>query len=616
MSISRPSGGYLRRSTLLFLALIACGAVGSALGWGVLSRTYQSPGELAALVERAVNAGDTVTMESLTAPGIKNDYRWVREWRQSGNFKRWKAGPVSVYGSQRTLLHISRLQVVQSTYDHLYEIAGPSSRPRLGREIPEDELVGCRVTDHHITVTFDPARRHVTVTDRAKVTTHADRWSVALVRLNAQFSVFQVTLDDAPTPWRQFGGFIMVPRPAAQTATLTLTYEATLPKTGETFMSDKEAALTAYWYAHTGRLPATSEIEVRAPQDWLAIAPGERQSGSSSAVRWKNLLPVSFITVAAGKYSVTRREVGGVTLNAYLLRPSATRAREVLDQAQSAIEVFGHQIAPFPYSGYTVVESDIFPAALEAYSFTLCGRETLPGVVVHEVSHTWWGGLVPNTYTRSMWNEAFATYSEGLHRRLAGAGPDDPTGHGARTAGNTLPTALPLSKVTDAMNSTHAAIGYTKGAHVLGQLERMIGPDRMRATLRALVTRHRRGDAADWSDFQAAVTATNGTEWAECLDAWLNDPRIPSFGLSGVRVSRSGSGYEITGTVTVEPVGFWALIPLTAGGNEPTSTAVLCRGSATPFRFQSRAAPEVVTLDPDGVVLRTGGDVRAALTDQ
>ena len=38
--------------------------------------------------------------------------------------------------------------------------------------------------------------------------------------------------------------------------------------------------------------------------------------------------------------------------------------------------------------------------------------------LVHEIAHTWWGGVVPNTYTRTLWNESFAEYSDGLYGRM------------------------------------------------------------------------------------------------------------------------------------------------------------------------------------------------------
>ena len=41
----------------------------------------------------------------------------------------------------------------------------------------------------------------------------------------------------------------------------------------------------------------------------------------------------------------------------------------------------------------------------------------------HELSHSWWGGMVPNTYTVDMWNEGFASYSERLLNEASKPGP-------------------------------------------------------------------------------------------------------------------------------------------------------------------------------------------------
>src|SRR5439155_25061635 len=171
-----------------------------------------------------------------------------------------------------------------------------------------------------------------------------------------------------------------------------------------------------------GRLPATHEVAITVPRGWTAIGQGEflgKNAGDAETTyTFSNKLAVSYFTIAAGKYIVTTRKVGGINVSAYLLRPNSERAEQAIDTAAGALNWFSQNFSPFPYTSYAVVETDVFPAALECYSFTLCAANYIPIAVVHEVSHTWWGGVVPNTYTRALWNESFAEYSDGLYDRI------------------------------------------------------------------------------------------------------------------------------------------------------------------------------------------------------
>jgi hypothetical protein len=586
-----------------------------------ISQTRSGTGlsDLAASVQRAVNSADDGRMRELTTSGVTNDYAWVREWRSSDSRRPWKAGLLRLPGTAGTcLLHVSRDQLCQSTSDHLYEVTG-STRWRLGREIPETELVGARVTDHRLTVTFDRTTRTVHINDRAEYDVHASKWPCALFRLNDYFEVADVSVDGKKVPFERAGGFLAISRPTSGTSAVTAAYTASLPATGETFITESEAALTSYWYLHTGRLPATSRITVVTPQDWYGIGPGHRTAeqveGARRVARWSNTIPVSYLTVAAGKYTRTTRDIDGIQVEAWLLRHTPERARTIIEEAASAIRFYSQRFSTFPYNRYAVVESQVFPPGLEAYSFTLVGSGNLPGVIAHEVSHTWWGGLVPNTYTRSMWNEAFATYSETLLRRLSSSERAQAPGTGAVGAAATLPKDLPLDKVTDAMKPTHAAIGYGKGALVLEQLERMVGLPKMLRSMKAFVERHHRGDAADWADFQAAVASVCGPEWAHCLDAWITQPGVPTFRLSSVRVKTASEGWEAAGVIECSPPGYWALVPVSVTGNSGSAgTSVLVQGEHTPFSLACRTRPEVLAVDPDGLVLRTPETIKADLT--
>src|SRR5205085_11691100 len=95
-----------------------------------------------------------------------------------------------------------------------------------------------------------------------------------------------------------------------------------------------------------------------------------------------------------------------------------SKANSSIDVLAKALAFFEKSFGKFPYTHYEMVETNApFGGALEAYSFSTYARGAMRGGVPLGLSHMWWGGVVPNPYTRTLWNESFASYSDALLRR-------------------------------------------------------------------------------------------------------------------------------------------------------------------------------------------------------
>src|SRR5262249_51104631 len=192
----------------------------------------------------------------------------------------------------------------------------------------------------------------------------------------------------------------------------------TVDHPGSDYINDREAVLVSYWYPHIARLPATHGVAVTVPKGWLAIGEGDlvgrQDDTTSSTFRFRNEIPTCFFSLDAAAYTATEREGGGRKLSCYQIRPDAERARQGLDVIEKALPFYEARFGRFPYSHYALVETiGPFGGALEAYSFaTFSGGRF--GAAAHELAHSWWGGVLPNPYTRPMWHESFASYSHPL----------------------------------------------------------------------------------------------------------------------------------------------------------------------------------------------------------
>jgi hypothetical protein len=592
-------------AAVLLICLLLAPAIG--LAQDIPTKSWLST------LETAVNKMDVAVLRANTAPGVEPGFQWATmPPGMMGPKLPWKVKWLEVPDSGRAYVAFTKYHPCESSSDHLYRTVRTEDGHRLGEEIPETETLGTRVRHHQLTVRFDVPSQQSFITDRVSLEMQSHREQQCILRINEIYKVTSVSSEGKAIPYRQAGGFLWLPTPPGRVATFDLAYHGGIKGGAEDYIRANQAALTSYWYPHTGRLPATCEVKVTVPKGWIGIAQGEPigKSVTPQAVTtsWKNDLPVCYFTVAAGKYTVTTRKVGNVSVSAYLLRPSTARAREAISSAGSAIQWFSKNLSKYPYSRYAVVETDVFPAALECYSFTLAGRSLIPMAIVHEVAHTWWGGVVPNTYTRTLWNESFAEYSDGLYTRLSGgSGMHE---FNTQMMGSGLMDMLGVPEVSlmeanDAMNMSHSIIGYGKGSLVLENLERMLGTQKMLACMRHFIARHMPGEDAEWRDFIDAVEETAGKEWRHFFPAWLNRTDQPALRLSDVKSSREGDKFVVTGTVVQNEPAFWIQVPVvvqTRAGQ--TRREVTVKSTSQPFRIELTNKPSEVLLDPGRETLR------------
>jgi hypothetical protein len=575
-------------------------------------------------VETAVNRRDATKLAALTAPDVKNNWRWLRITSDLlEQQKPWRVGLLKLPqrgGGRTTFVTISKYHPPQTGSDRLYPLVKTSYGYGLGKEIPVADTGGYRVRDHRLQVRLNIRARRVSIRNRVEVERQAGAQSAAIFRMNAIYRVTSARRNGRTVPFAQSGGFLALPAPEGGRAFYDLAYHARLTGQKEDFILPNEAVMTGYWYPHTGRHPATHQVQITVPRGWTAVGQGERietrKQGRLTVFTYQNRLPVSLFTLAAGRYRSYTMQSGGRKYAAYLLRANPQRAKQAMQIAARAVEWFSRHLSPYPYSGFAIVESDHFPPALECYSFTIANRSLIPSAIVHEVAHTWWGGIVPNTYLNTLWNESLTEYSDGLHVRETGSlGMHDWTpqilvaGLGQYIRSETVMNAY------DAMNSTHSIIGYGKASLVLHQLERMIGKEKMLSILRRFIQRHRAGEAAEWQDFFAAVEEVMGQEWRDYFTAWFTRTDLPVLRFQNVAYRREDGQYRVAGEIVQAKPGFWLPLPITIKTESgEASRELIVRQDVTPFELTVDSRPEQIAIDPLWTTLRAPGKPSLPIT--
>jgi aminopeptidase N len=192
-----------------------------------------------------------------------------------------------------------------------------------------------------------------------------------------------------------------------------------------------------FWFPcfdYPGQL-ATSEIQMRVPQNFLAISNGElvetRVEDDDKIYRWsqQQVHPTYLMTVAIGDFAELQDSWRGKPVTYYVEKGREADARRTMGKTPQMIEffsqTFGYAYA-FPKYAQVCVADFIF-GGMENTSTTLLmdrcllderaaiDNRTSESLVAHELAHQWFGDLVVIKHWSHAWiKEGMATYSEVL----------------------------------------------------------------------------------------------------------------------------------------------------------------------------------------------------------
>jgi len=217
----------------------------------------------------------------------------------------------------------------------------------------------------------------------------------------------------------------------------------------------------------------TTTVESRAIRDWAAV-----------------LSPY---------FKSMTRYVNRVAVNYFFLDDPDPVAS--LNTSVRALETFSRLFVQYPFRQLTVVQTDFLHGGMEYgeivfISTSLTDREQIDRVIVHEIAHQWWYGLVGNDQARSAWiDEGLAEYSTLLffdkNRDLAPADFCFPTTVNMyRTSFATFAGtirgigAMPNMNMNRCLNSfstqyEYFYLAYVRGMLLFADLESLVGRNAM-----------------------------------------------------------------------------------------------------------------------------------------
>jgi aminopeptidase N len=469
------------------------------------------------------------------------------------------------------------------------------------RWIPESDAMGIRVVRNALDLRFDIAGHSINVTDR--FTFRSSGQGDFVFRLGDNYKVGDITGPDGlPVSFGQASGVVSVKKPPAGETTYSITYSGVVnrPQFSGSISSQEATLANEYWYPMVARQPAPYTLTVHAPRGWTVVGQGVRltdqDTDTEKVAQFRMDLPVVYYSLSAGKYRQQSVTEDGRTYTCWSPRMSDD-AMQAQAETLGPIIKFYENFGPFPFSGYGDLDSPRYGGgALEAYSYATWGGG-LPDEDAHEPSHTWWGGIINNTYFHSFWNESFAVFSEGLYRRETDLGNHEERRMAFVEDGGTDSSydTVACSKSGADRGPVSNALGYGKGSRVLQMLEVLMGTDSIVKCMNRWVKEQPVEVPGEWEDFERIAEAERPDLHLERFFAdWLDRPGHADFDAS---VAYAGGQL----TVVVKFKSYPLRIPLEVligKADGTTQTAMIDVLSSGSYSVSCPEKPVFVSLDP------------------
>jgi hypothetical protein len=479
---------------------------------------------------------DVAAIEGAADPSLAGKFAFLRGQGAFGVGRYgWKASEIKEFVGGRRFVVFHTALTSQDYGDQVFEWDGRT----LTRLVHERDTRGVLVRDLNMKLGFETSEKRVDVQATVKFENVAGAKDAFFVRLANNYEV-KAVFDDrgGPVPFRQGGGVVSLPVGEGREFSYSMVYSGIVnrPRFAGAIVDGEVMLTNDYWWPSIGRLPATLTTQSRVPSDWVVVGQGDLvasvdDGAGMKTVTYRNDVPVSYFSYSAGDFKSSERTVDGIR---YFVVSRVLSDQDRADQLEFVVPVlkFFGSLSPHPYREYGAVDTPLYGGgALEAYSYATYGTGWLPDEDPHEPSHTWWGGVIPNTYLDSFWNESFAVYSEGLYAREGSIG-DRAARRRAFVDPSVASPAYQRGLVATAGAETGglaSTLGYGKGGVVLQQLELEMGTSAMIGTLKAWLAQHPVGTAGDWGDYERIC----GPQWKWFFDQWIRRTGWPTVAIDG-----------------------------------------------------------------------------------
>jgi aminopeptidase N len=500
------------------------------------------------------------------------------------------------------------------------------------------------IQSHHLLIQIDPSQHLLKAEDRLEINLRSGRPQTLSFLLHQKLKITRIVDQKTGQPlhWSETHFSVHAKRldvslqRVEESLLLSFSYEGPVydpivKESGLQFVrGDQTTGLigsegvylssSTYWYPGKPDSMAKFQLEVTIPEPFRIVTQGELVSENLKdgiwRSKWVNGLPSESLTLVAGKYSVKRREVGGVKLSTYFFHEDDRFSEIFLNAAEENLKLYSDLLGPYPYKKFDIVQN-FFSSGYGIPTFTLLSPEAIrqgkeflrPGALDHEMVHSWWGHYVSYRPGTGNWVEALTTYCTNYYYKELKMGNEAAYKHRRDILQKyaiqvSSAQDYPLRKFEGKETEVDAQIGYGKGSMVFHMLRKKVGKDLFFAALRKFGSQYG-GQQASWEDIKKVFEEASGKKLDGFFSQWLDYPGGPQIALEDVNVQVTSNGYAVSGKVAQEGDIYHLLLPIELDdGSVKRRLFLEVTKKRSSFSMEVPKMPLKLTLDPDDHLFR------------
>ncbi|MDD2717302.1 MAG: ChaN family lipoprotein [Candidatus Wallbacteria bacterium] len=372
------------------------------------------------------------------------------------------------------------------------------------------------------------------------------------------------------------------------------------------------------WYPYVENELSRFTARISVPTTLTVVTQGDtvkREITESREISsWDSDKPFDGLTLVAGNFRCQTLQAGKVALSTYLAPDHAQIADEILPMLKSYLEFYEKTIGTFPYQKYDVVEN-FFPSGFGMPTFTVLAPQLLnpkmlfvlrdPGVLAHELVHSWWGNCVFPDPESGNWCEALTTYFANYYWIECNDGEKGARDWRRRTVmeySEIKPGEdYPLNDFKTQNDRNDALIGYNKGAMFLHHLRRICGDDKFMNSVRHF-TESCSGRYAGWQQLRNSFLKNyeGSRDLNQVFEEWLLRKGAPDFKFEKLNKTDKAIEFDLCFTGEVYHIN----IPVVFNSPKPNERIIEMEQKSKHVYFESSTAIISASIDPDFHVLR------------
>ncbi|HEV7552736.1 MAG TPA: M1 family aminopeptidase [Candidatus Angelobacter sp.] len=371
-------------------------------------------------------------------------------------------------------------------------------------------------------------------------------------------------------------------------------------------------------------LKARFQLNVTAPQDWTVISNTDghettRENAGAAGqhrIEFSETKPIStyLFAFAAGPFKKVNDTPGlpGLYVRKSKLQKAEAEAAAVQQVTADGIKYLSDYFAqPFPFPKYDMVMIPGFAyGGMEHAGATFLREEsilfrTAPThsdrlnrdiLLLHELTHQWFGDLVTMRWFDDLWlKEGFAQYM--AYHALNSLKPNEnvwkrfyqaikPAAYAIDSTQGTTPIYQDIPNLKDA-KSAYGAIVYSKAPGVIKQLAFVVGDDQFRDGLRLYLKEHAYANA-EWNDLVRALERTSKKPLGPWADAWIKRRGMPQVDVEwscGAKGDLTMTRITVSQRDVLDEGGLWPIAAriLVNYGKSQTQTRIEWKTARTEF---------------------------------